>query len=96
MKSIASLQNRILSKAIAQGSTVNSKPVRRIGETGASKAASMLGGIVGGVLFSVATKTSHMSDVYGNKVKITKKGDKHIRLYDKEGLSEYEKRSKGP
>lgn len=94
MKSIESMQMRVLAKAHELGYTVNSKPVKRVGETGAIRAAQIIGGLPLSLTVGALTKGSTATYVYGNKIKATKKGDGSIKLYDSKALQEYEKRRK--
>lgn len=72
---IENLQWRIIGNAARKGYTVNSKEVRRFGHDGKTMAAQILGGALGNALYSSIKKGRNTTEVSGQKVSISRKGN---------------------
>ena len=92
MANIEKMQYRVLGKAASQGYTITSKPVKRMGVTGKQKAAELLGGPIGSMLYSSITKGSSMQTVNGSKIKASKKGDGSITVINSKAGEDYYKK----
>lgn len=94
MRSIESMQYRILAKAAKEGLTITSKPVARYGTTGGDIVAQILGGPLANIAYQVATRGSGQTVVNGSKIKASKYGDGSIAVYNTQAGKEYDEKQK--
>lgn len=75
-KAIENLQWKIIAKAAIKGWTVNSEPVERRAADGKTKVMGMLAGPLGTMAYSAYKKGRNVTEVSGQNVSITRKGNR--------------------
>ena len=75
-KRIEALQWKIIGHAAKKGYTLASEQVQRMGQSGKSRAAGLLGGAIGSLAYNSITKGHALSNVDGQKFTVSRKGDR--------------------
>ena len=79
-KAIENLQWRIIAKAAQKGYTTSSEAVKRVGADGKTRAAQLLGGLVGNALYTSIKKGRNYSNVDGQQFTVSRRGDRSTKV----------------